>query len=400
MQPNLRWLMGAGLLVILPIAGACGTTAPQVGSSPRAAWTVLDDGWTRLPDPPEMRAGAAYVWAGSDLVAWGGCAPEIDNDCVRTGDGFAFDPVKEVWTRLAEAPATGAWADAVWTGSEALFVNLNDEGMLEGVAYDPISDAWRAIAPGPVSSRAGGVEVWTGTELIVWGGGRPGDPSAANGAAYDPEADTWRRIAEAPRGLNAASGMWTGTEVLVFGSLLDGRNWADTQTSVGLSYDPAEDMWSEIPPSRLSPQATSANWIADRMVAWDYEVRWQEFEPTSGEWTSPQVMPFEFNECYPDSVVAADLVFAFFCGRAAVYDPALGMWGSLGGGPLDDEMQVHGNSYKVWRFASLVPAGDVVFMPMQGMTVTDDGTPCYGCEGTPVSMWAYRFPGRAGSDAR
>jgi len=27
-------------------------------------------------------------------------------------------------------------------------------------------------------------------------------------------------------------------------------------------------------------------------------------------------MPLAFSECYPDSVVVRDLVFAFFCGRA------------------------------------------------------------------------------------
>lgn len=89
------------------------------------------------------------------------------------------------------------------------------------------------------------------------------------GVAYHPAGDAWRAIDRAPIGLNLASGMWTGRELLVFGSLLDGRNVADTRTSVGAAYDPLRDAWRKLSPSRLSPQATSAVWLKGRIVAWD-----------------------------------------------------------------------------------------------------------------------------------
>ncbi|HET6713019.1 MAG TPA: hypothetical protein VFI59_04830 [Actinomycetota bacterium] len=41
--------------------------------------------------------------------------------------------------------------------------------------------------------------------------------------------------------LNLAAGVWTGEEMIVFGSLLDGRNIASTQTAVGALYDPKFD---------------------------------------------------------------------------------------------------------------------------------------------------------------
>jgi hypothetical protein len=78
------------------------------------------------------------------------------------------------------------------------------------------------------------------------------------------------------------------------------------------------------------------------------------------------------------------------------HDPDVKMWGRLEGGPLTDEIVGHGRPYKLWRFARLVAAGDVVFMPTQGITVTGDGTPCYGCEGSPASMWANRLPNQSG----
>ena len=50
------------------------------------------------------------------------------------------------------------------------------------------------------------------------------------------------------------------------------------------------------------------------MIAWDYEGHPQWYDPTRDAWSTPVEMPLDFDECYPDSVVARDLVFAFFCG--------------------------------------------------------------------------------------
>jgi hypothetical protein len=218
----------------------------------------------------------------------------------------------------------------------------------------------------------------------------PGGVGERAGAAYDPATDSWRRIADAPHGLNLASGVWTGREMIVFGSLLNSRNIADTATSVGAAYEPETDTWRTLPPSELSPQATAAFWVGDRMVAYDYETRWQAYDPVSDTWTEPADMPFQFDECYPDAVTAGDLGFAVFCGRAALYDPAAGEWERIRGGPLDDEIEGQGG-LPLWRFAVLVPASDGVFLSMEGITVTgEDDTPCYGCPGSPRSFWVYR----------
>lgn len=245
----------------------------------------------------------------------------------------------------------------------------------------------------PIDRAYGVVLVWTGEEVIVWGGDR-GDERTSQGAAYDPTSDTWRSIADAPSGLNLASGVWTGREMVVFGSLLDGRNRAATPTAVGEAYDPATNTWRELPPSALSPQATSAVLVGDRVVAWDYEVHSQEYDPAKDRWSAPLRMPLGFSECYPDSTLVADLLFAWFCGKAALYDAATSAWQRIEGGPLDET--IYSKAYKseihVWRFADLVPAGSVVVMPMEGVTLDDKGVACYGCAGSPTSYWVYRPP--------
>lgn len=164
----------------------------------------------------------------SEVLAWGGCARRDHDACRPTADGFAFEPVSRRWRRIPAASLAATSADGVWSGEEAIFLHPVN-GRLGGQAYDPRSGGWREISIAPIAPRDGGVRVWTGSRLIVWGGGRPGQPSTVNGAAYDPVSDAWRPIAKAPIGLNLASGMWTGRELIVFGSLLDGRNIAETR---------------------------------------------------------------------------------------------------------------------------------------------------------------------------
>jgi hypothetical protein len=391
------WL-GVALAVILAVIVGqeilASSDAPSRGAEEGATngLAKLPVGWTKLRPPPEVRDGAAFVWTGSELVAWGGCAPRASDACDPTADGFAFDPANRSWERISAAPLAATSADAIWTGEEAIFLHPVS-GRLGGQAYDPRSGEWREISIAPIAPRNGGIRVWTDAELVVWGGGRPGEPAARSGAAYDPSSDTWRPIAQAPIGLNLASGMWTGRELLVFGSLLNDRNVAETRTAVGAAYHPATDSWREISPSRLSPQATSAVWRQGRIVAWDYEVRSQEYNPGRDTWTAPIRMPLDFSECYPDSVVVRDLVFAFFCGRAALYDAATASWREIHGGPLEAEVKAgSGTSYKLWRSASLVPTERVVFLVMEGVTTGRRDGVCYRCSGSPVAYWVYRPP--------
>lgn len=105
---------------------------------------------------------------------------------------------------------------------------------VEGTPVRDRSDpAW--IPLGPLESRGQTIEVWTGTELIVYGG-NTGDetPLLRTGAAYDPVAKSWRSIADAPAGTGSLTGVWTGSQLLVS---------SGTNTSF---YDPAVDSWSQV----------------------------------------------------------------------------------------------------------------------------------------------------------
>jgi hypothetical protein len=367
------------------------SAAPNAQSAPEPRAGQADD-WARLPLPPRLKDGVTLGSAGSQVLAWGGCSPQCEDKCRPTRTGFAFDPQTGLWRDLPRAPLAGAYAQVVWTGSEAIFLGVSgSKHRLQGEAYDPASESWHRIAAAPLGSARSAVALWTGQEVIVWGGGRRRTGHTREGAVYDPVSDRWRRTAPAPVGLNLASAAWTGDEMLVFGSLLNGRNVAATKTAVGAAYDPSADKWRTLPPSTLSPQATSAAWARHRMIAWDYLAHSQTYDPEGDRWTRRVTMPLRAGECHPDSASVSGFVFAFYCGQAALFRPTLQRWRRIHGGPLKAEIKSHsGAAYKRWRFAQLAPAGDRLFLLAEGITFTNGGEPCYGCPGSPHSFWVYR----------
>ena len=79
-----------------------------------------------------------------------------------TGDGRSVDPAPRVIDPTAP-PGTPARAPLL--------------------ALEP---GWQAGDPGPLASRIGAAAVWTGDEVLIWGG-RNDEGALRDGAAFDPE---------------------------------------------------------------------------------------------------------------------------------------------------------------------------------------------------------------------
>ena len=60
-------------------------------------------------------------------------------------------------------------------------------GAAEPRSRPAATEGWRRLAGAPLSPRVGHSAVWTGSELLVWGGRVPGGAAKADGAAYDPD---------------------------------------------------------------------------------------------------------------------------------------------------------------------------------------------------------------------
>jgi hypothetical protein len=246
---------------------------------------------------------------------------------VAHADGAVFDPDSKAWRLTAPAPIGPRSAPAaVWTGSEVLiWGGWADGGKADGAAYDLAADTWRPLSESPLSGRVPVAAAWTGVELIVWGD-MSRSSEDVDGAAYEPASDTWRKLAPAPFALNEAEAVWTGKELVVYGAVLDGKNRSETEHAQGMAYDLAADTWREIAPYPLSPQASTVVWTGQEMIAWDYELQAAAYDPASDSWRHLPDLPLEFSECYPEGVLGEGIVFAWHCGRAALLDLADSSW--------------------------------------------------------------------------
>jgi hypothetical protein len=108
---------------------------------------------------------------------------------------------------------------------------------LEGGCMD---DTWRATtlmnAP---SARVYHTAVWTGTEMIVWGGFDSAGNALDTGGRYDPITDSWTAttMAGVPTGREMHTAVWTGTEMIVWG----GYDEYFYPLNTGGRYDPSSD---------------------------------------------------------------------------------------------------------------------------------------------------------------
>jgi hypothetical protein len=302
-----------------------------VGLEPVDLAAELGPGWTQLPGPPEVLAGSATAWTGSQLLVWGG-----GGDDYVIGKGYAFAATSRAWRGIPEGPLSPRSQPAsAWTGRELLIwggrtecCNGSTTFMDDGAAYDPDTDTWRKLAPAPIEARTP-FSVWTGRELLVWGS-QDRDVRYQDGAAYDPATDTWRRIADGPVEITDGTAVWTGTEMIVFGAALHGGNVPESETAIGATYDPRTDTWRELPPSiDTDPNANTAVWADDRLIAVDYDSDAEAFDPVTGRWDRLEPMPLDEGEDVPRAAYADGWTFVNFFGQVAAFSSNTGRWMDL-----------------------------------------------------------------------
>lgn len=155
------------------------------------------------------------------------------------------------WESLPPAPIAGRIAAAaVWTGTEmivwggvtetAVGPGPCDRCASDGAAYDPATRAWRLLTPPPAGVRGGGANaaVWTADQMLVWASNSPDGPAGA--ALYNPVADTWRTLPSGPLGAREGHAtVWTGKELLVVG----GHRGDAGAEPVAAALDPRAGTW-------------------------------------------------------------------------------------------------------------------------------------------------------------
>ncbi len=252
--------------------------------------------WVAIPTngAPSGRSTHTAVWTGTEMIVWGGVGPNF----LQTG--ARFNPVTGVWTPVTTngAPTPRNGHAAVWSGSQmVVWGGLDGAFVNTGARYNPATDAWTAItATGAPAGRSGAAAAWTGTEMLVWGG--VGGTIAAqfplsSGARYNPNNNSWANLptANAPAARTAHRSVWTGDDLLVWG----GTDLA-TNLNSGGRYQRAANVWSPLTTNNApSPRAEhTAIWDGTRMIVWGgadaagFLNSGGLYDPLTDVWTSTQ----------------------------------------------------------------------------------------------------------------
>src|SRR2546423_6515594 len=103
-------------------------------------------------------------------------------------------------------------------------------------------DTWTASITSAPAGRLYHTAVWTGSEMIIWGGSPDAGQSFLNtGGRYNPTTDSWTATSNtgAPSARGAHTAVWTGSEMIVWG-----RTDNSSDFNTGGRYDPGTDNWT------------------------------------------------------------------------------------------------------------------------------------------------------------
>src|SRR5438094_958409 len=264
---------------------ACGVVDSGSYLNTGGRYNPSTDSWTGTStiDGPSVRTLPKSVWTGSEMIVWGGV-----NVSGLLNTGGRYNPSTDSWTAasITGAPARRDCPTAVWTGSQMIVWGgggngslLNDGGRYCAQPLAPCTDdTW---TPTTLTSAPAGrtyhTAVWTGSEMIVWGGV---DVSGYfnTGGRYHPATDSWTAtsIASAPAGREIHTAVWTGSEMIVWG----GFNGTDLNT--GGRYNPTTDSWTATLSSAVvRPLFSDTSTLAAATI----------LPPTVGQQPAPQARP-------------------------------------------------------------------------------------------------------------
>jgi hypothetical protein len=198
-------------------------------------------------------------------------------------EGAAAALAAGTWSKFPTGPLSARSGQVeVWTGHELLVWGGFTPGiggrraLGDSAAYDPATQTWHMLPPAPLTPREDAAAAWTGSEMVVLGGSN-GTRVFGDAAAYDPATNAWRRIASPPLGpLTGATAVWTGRQLVVVGGHLSSRGFLASQSHGVVAYDPATNTWTTLPDVPVeagwSVQSVTPAWTGTQLLVW---MSWQ-----------------------------------------------------------------------------------------------------------------------------
>ena len=240
--------------------------------------------------------GRAEGVLGSD---WARAQYRVRNAMVGTSANYTLPRISDGpsgcvdnWTAtsLTNAPSARNYHTAVWTGSEMIiWGGWNGPGLNTGGRYDPTTDSWTTTSTASApTARLIHTAVWTGSEMIVWGGFDNMPRYTNTGGRYNPVTDSWTATSTTNAPTARASGrpVWTGSEMIIWGGAND-----SVAFDTGGRYNPSTDSWTPTSTAN-APTARSQNtavWTGSEMIVWggsgDIPDTGGRYNPSTDSWT-------------------------------------------------------------------------------------------------------------------
>lgn len=283
--PSPRYVAASAFTVeeLLVVGGEDQRSLPVPGAS---AYAPSLDRWRPLPaeGSPDRRSGVTSTWAGDRLFVLGGSEVKAGK-IAFSNEGAVHLPAEDRWRPIAARGTPSARADtsAVFTGRDVIIWGGQASGsfLASGAIFDVAADRWRKMsAAGAPRGRAAHRAIWTGAEMIVLGGFTKSLGATLEPGRYRAADDRWLRVSTTGAPRDCEDAVWTGRELFV---LDDGL----------FSYEPVQDRWEKIAPhtealrwradagSRCGAQLL---WTGREVVAWGLTLYPGAYDPATRSW--------------------------------------------------------------------------------------------------------------------
>ena len=287
--------------------------------------------WSFIKTVGNAITGHTAVWTGTEMLVWGGVISD-PTDTTTNGQSFVtkigrrYNPSTNVFSRITatiNAPSARQGHTALWaqpasgsTGTASMIIwgGTSDTSSLsvfnlqnykaDGSLYDPANDAWTPLpTAGAPSARAGFASVWTGTDMIIWGGvaqTNNGSTDINDGALYNLQDNVWTamsttNVPNVPSARHNPVAVWTGSQMIVFGGARLSQSGPTVQLGDGALYDPQNKTWTPIAAfpgfsaNNINSDSTWAGvWTGTEFIVWmessptTYAAR---YKPATSTWT-------------------------------------------------------------------------------------------------------------------
>jgi hypothetical protein len=201
-----------------------------------ATYNPAANSWTRGTAAPGQAPefGDAF-WTGKEMIVWGAVSP-------GHLAGFAYDPATRRWATLPASPLGRAGRDsmlAVWTGRYLVVGGGDSPAGLQkdAAAYDPVTNSWMRL-PRCARGVRGERNRPGHLDRSLHHHDRRRNPRwpPAQPGPHHPKVVSW---AKAPvPGRQEAHEFWTGSQVLIWGGGVPVGNSCCTTVKTGYSYTP------------------------------------------------------------------------------------------------------------------------------------------------------------------